>query len=166
MRQLANGKITLIKKALEDNYVFFRNFDFDSGTPMEGRFTWESAPIREVPLPYLQALPSLSDEESSETKENRVLAAAPTSSTATPSSSGVPETPSTSSSQQPPDLLRDSPTGSIQDLRTPAQPSSSSSSSTETPHEPPTPSSSTSYEHLGARTKETAKDRKITGTLS
>ena len=47
------------------NQIFCRNFDFDNGTPLEGRYSWEEAAPGDVPLPYLQVfgirIPRISD---------------------------------------------------------------------------------------------------------
>jgi len=131
------------------------NFDFDNETPMEGRYSWKTVDTDEVPLPYLQSdLASLSEEERSESKENRVSAS---SSPPTVPEASTSETPTSSTTQQPPDPLAEPPAGSVHDLRTPAPPPPPSSSST--PAEPP--SSSTSSD-LGARAKDVTKERKIT----
>lgn len=143
------------------------NFDFDSGIPLEGRFSWEQAAVGEVPMPYLAALPTLSDAEASESKENRVSPSPSLSPTTTSVATLVTETPLTSTSQ-PPDPLAEPAGGSIHDLRTPAPPPTSASS-TATPstssssrEKPPEPSTSSSSEQLGARKKESTKERKIT----
>jgi len=116
------------------------NFDFDSGSPMKGRFSWEEAKPTEVHAVYnLDRLPYLANHTESETKENRVSIS-----------------PEQSTSQPPIDPLAE-PAGSIDDLRTPQQGTSvaaSSSSSSELP--PPL--------ELGARPKEAtnAKEIKLT----
>eukprot|EP00092_Neocalanus_flemingeri_P006759 GFUD01007301.1.p1 GENE.GFUD01007301.1~~GFUD01007301.1.p1 ORF type:complete len:259 (+),score=54.19 GFUD01007301.1:134-910(+) len=115
------------------------NFDFDNGTPLKGRFSWEEAKPSEVHAVYnLDRLPYLATNTESETKENRV--------------STSPET------SQLPDPLAE-PSASIDDLRTPQQGTSAASSSSSTASsELPPPS------ELGARPKESknAKEKKLT----
>jgi len=115
------------------------NFDFESGTPLKGRFSWEEAKPSEVHAVYnLDRLPYLATNTESESKENRV-------------------SPEQSTSQRP-DLLSEPPEGSLDDLRTPQQAALvAHSSSTEQAEQPP-PS------ELGARPKEkyNAKEKKLT----
>ena len=116
------------------------NFDFDSGTPMKGRFSWEEAKPSEIHSVYnLDRLPYLATHTESETKENRVSIS-----------------PEESTSQLPDPLAE--PSGSIDDLRTPQQGTSAASSSSTVSSEQPPPS------ELGARPKENAKEKKLTGT--
>jgi len=115
------------------------NFDFDKGTPLKGRFTWEEANPAEVHAVYnLERLPYLSTHSESETKENRV---------------------SKSQDSSPVQDPLAEPAGSIDDLRTPQQGPSQppiSPSSPETTEQPP-PS------ELGARPKDkNAKEKKLT----
>jgi len=114
------------------------NFDFDSGTPMKGRFSWEEAKPSEIHSVYnLDRLPYLATHTESETKENRVSIS-----------------PEESTSQLPDPLAE--PSGSIDDLRTPQQGTSAASSSSTVSSEQPPPS------ELGARPKENAKEKKLT----
>ena len=118
------------------------NFDFDKGTPLKGRFSWEEANPAEVHAVYnLERLPYLSTHSESETKENRV---------------------SKSQDSSPVQNPLAEPAGSIDDLRTPQQGPSQpllSPSSPETTEQPP-PS------ELGARPKDkNAKEKKLTGKL-
>jgi len=118
------------------------NFDFDAGTPMKGRYSWEEAKPSEVHAVYnLERLPYLATHSETESsKENRVSPSPP------------PITEQTSS-----DPLTLAQTGSIEDLRTPQQVTTSTipSSSTDTVDQPPTT-------ELGARPKDNAKEKKLT----
>lgn len=111
------------------------NFDFDAGTPMKGRYSWEEAKPSEVHAVYnLERLPYIATH--TESKENRV--------------SPVPET----TSQETDPLAEHA--GSIEDLRTPQQGNAAPSSSTDPTEQPPPP-------ELGARPKDkNAKEKKLT----
>ena len=117
------------------------NFDFDAGTPMKGRYSWEEAKPSEVHAVYnLERLPYLATHaETESSKENRV--------------SPPPVTDTTSS-----DTLAEEAAGFVEDLRTPQQ-NTTPSSSTSTTEQPPPP-------ELGARPKDNAKEQKLTGTLT
>jgi len=141
------------------------NFDFDNGTPLEGRYSWEEAAPGDVPLPYLQPLAGVTETDGSESKENRVSSSSsssspPPSDGPTPPPSSIELPTSSSLAQRPPDPLSVPPEGSLQDLRAPAPlPTASSSSSTPLEASGATPSSS---EPLGPRMKDVAKEKKIT----
>merc|ERR1719193_1071927 len=60
------------------------NFDFDNGTPLEGRYSWEEAAPSDVPLPYLQPLAGVTETDGSESKENRVSSSSSSSSSPPP----------------------------------------------------------------------------------
>ena len=81
MRQLINGKLSLFGINQSGSFLgsisvvyyrmlvwgrnlmfFLRNFDFDNGTPLEGRYSWEEAAPSDVPLPYLQVMSRISVE--------------------------------------------------------------------------------------------------------
>jgi len=145
------------------------NFDFDNGTPMEGRYSWEEAAPGDVPLPYLQPLAGVTETDGSESKENRVSSSSsssPPPSGPTAPTSSVELSTSSTVAQRPPDPLSAPPEGSLQDLRTPAPPppphASASSSSSSTPLEASAATPSSSSELLGARMKDVTKEKKIT----
>lgn len=113
------------------------NFDFDAGSPMKGRYSWEEAKPTEVHAVYnLDRLPYLATNTESETKENRV--------------SPSPE----QTTSQVTDPLGE-PSLSIDDLRTPQQSTLVTPSSSSVPSDQPPPS------ELGAKPKET-KEKKLT----
>jgi len=115
------------------------NFDFDAGSPMKGRFSWEETNPSEVHAVYnLDRLPYLKTHTESETKENRV----------SPS-------PEQTTSQVTDPLAEHA--SSIEDLRTPQQGNTAAPSSSTVSSEQPPPS------ELGARPKDkNAKEQKLT----
>jgi len=140
------------------------NFDFDNGTPLEGRYSWEEAAPSDLPLPYLQPLAGVTETDGSESKENRVSSSSSSSSPSGPTAPTFSVDLPTSSTvaQRPPDPLSAPPEGSLQDLRTPAPPPPHASASSSAPPEASAATPSSSSEMLGARMKDVTKEKKIT----